>query len=133
MLLTVDVKPKRMKKLNVNEKEYQGLDKLYVNRSEIPAVTHVNGSARMQTINKNKHPFIYKILDSFENKTGCPVLINTSFNIRGEPIVRSPLDALRCFMNTNMDILIMERFIIKKNDQKEQLIENDYKEFIKND
>ena len=103
MLFTADVASKRMKHLTEEEQKYKGIEKLHLIRSEIPAVTHVNGSARVQTINPDKHPYIYKILDSFERKTSCPVLVNTSFNIRGEPIVRTPLDALRCFMNTNID------------------------------
>ena len=133
MLLTADVVKSKMKKLNKEEKQYTGLKKLHLNRSEIPAVTHVNGSARVQTININKHPYIYKILENFEQKTGCPVLVNTSFNIRGEPIVRTPIDALRCFMNTNMDILVLESFFLMKTKQDKQLVEDEYKNFIEED
>lgn len=133
MLLTADVKKNRMKKIKPSDQKKKGFEQLDVLRSEIPAVTHVDGSARLQTINAAKHPYLYNILNKFEEKTGCPVLINTSFNIRGEPIVRTPLDALRCFMNTNMDILILDRFVLQKSKQNSQLIEKDYKDFIKND
>ena len=133
MLFTADVLQEKLKQLSNEQKNVQGIERLNIKLSEIPAVTHVNGSARLQTINSTKHPYVYKILDSFETKTDCPVLVNTSFNIRGEPIVRTPLDALRCFMNTNMDILVLENFVAHKSEQKDQLIEEQYKNYIKND
>ena len=88
-----------------------------IKRSEIPAVTHVNGSARVQTINPDRHPYIYKILDSFDRKTSCPVLVNTSFNVRDEPIVCDVKDAYKCFMGTNLDLLVCENFIMYKDQQ----------------
>jgi carbamoyltransferase len=95
----------------------QGLDKLKMKRSEIPAVTHVDYSARVQTVDPSRHHRYYRLIKEFENKTGCPVVINTSFNVRGEPIVCTPQDAYRCFMATNMDALIMENFLLLKSDQ----------------
>lgn len=98
-----------------------GLDKLKTQRSIIPAVTHVDYSSRVQTIARQDHPLYYDMLHSFHEQTGCPVIINTSFNVRGEPIVCTPEDAYRCFMRTNMDYLIMECFLLDKNAQPARL------------
>jgi carbamoyltransferase len=95
----------------------RGLDKLKQVRSVIPAVTHVDCSARVQTVDPERHPRFHRIIRAFKAKTGCPVVINTSFNVRGEPIVNSPQEAYRCFMNTNMDALVMESFILIKAEQ----------------
>jgi carbamoyltransferase len=95
----------------------RGLDKLEVKRSEVPAVTHVDYSARVQTVDPERHGRYYKLLRRFEARTGCPVIINTSFNVRGEPIVCSPEHAYRCFMATNMDVLVLERFVLHKSEQ----------------
>jgi len=95
----------------------KGLDKLKQIRSTIPAVTHVDYSARVQTIDMQHHPRFYKIISKFKEKTGSPVVINTSFNVRGEPIVNTPEDAFRCFMNTNMDALVLENCVVLKQDQ----------------
>ena len=89
-------------------------------RSEIPAVTHIDYSARVQTVEPNYNKKFYQIIKEFENQSNCPIVINTSFNVRGEPIVNSPLDAFRCFMNTNMDILVIEDFILEKEKQSEK-------------
>ena len=97
--------------------ELFGIDKLNIPRSEIPAVTHVDYSARIQTVHKETNPRFYALIDEFEKKTDCPVLINTSFNVRGEPIVNSPEDAYRCFMRTEMDYLVMENILLAKPDQ----------------
>lgn len=94
-----------------------GIDKLKIKRSVIPAVTHVDYSARVQTIDRRRNPFFYKIVKEFENLTGCPVIINTSFNVRGEPIVCTPQDAYRCFMCTNMDYLILGPYLLAKDKQ----------------
>jgi carbamoyltransferase len=94
-----------------------GLDKLKVHRSEVPAITHVDFSARVQTVDAGRHGRTYKLLKTFEAKTGCPVMINTSFNVRGEPIVCSPEHAYRCFMATNMDVLVMEGYVLRKEEQ----------------
>ena len=95
----------------------KGLDKLKVKRSEIPAVTHVDYSARVQTVDSHRHGRYYRLMRRFESRTGCPVIINTSFNVRGEPIVCSPEHAYRCFMATNMDVLVLEDFVLLKPEQ----------------
>ena len=94
-----------------------GLDKLKVIRSQVPAITHVDYSARVQTVDSHRHGRFHKLLKAFELQTGCPVMINTSFNVRGEPIVCSPEHAYRCFMATNMDVLVMEDFVLLKEEQ----------------
>jgi carbamoyltransferase len=95
----------------------KGLDKLKVKRSVVPAVTHVDYSARIQTVDEERHPRLHRLMRQFKDKTGCPVIINTSFNIRGEPIVCSPADAYRCFMATNMDVLVLENQLLYKTEQ----------------
>jgi len=116
MLLVAPVQDE--KRLNVSEVEsVKGLDKLKQVRSTVPAITHVDYSARVQTIDMEHHPRFYKIISKFKEKTGCPVVINTSFNVRGEPIVNTPHDAYRCFMFTNMDALVLENFVLLKQDQ----------------
>ncbi|MCE1194384.1 MAG: carbamoyltransferase [Acidovorax sp.] len=97
--------------------QLQGLEQLYQTRSSIPAVTHVDYSARVQTVNEQSNPEFYRLLSAFERKTGCPVLVNTSFNVRGEPIVGSPEDAFRCFMGTDMDYLVLGNVLLKKAEQ----------------
>ena len=114
MLLVADVHPaKRMSGID----EATGLDKLRVIRSEVPAITHVDCSARVQTIDPVRHPRYHKLVSAFERRTGCPVIINTSFNVRGEPIVCSPEHAYRCFMGTNMDALVLGDFLLIKSEQ----------------
>ena len=95
----------------------QGFDRLGIARSDIPAVTHVDGSARVQTVDRVRHPRFHKLLSRFRDLTGCPVLINTSFNVRGEPIVCTPADALRCFLATDLDTLVIEHFVVHKHEQ----------------
>ena len=90
---------------------------LGVPRSDVPAVTHVDGSARVQTVDPIRHPRFHKLISKFRDKTGCPMLINTSFNVRGEPIVCSPSDAYRCFMATEIDALAIENFVVTKSGQ----------------
>jgi carbamoyltransferase len=115
MLLVAPVRPD--KRLPVSENGARGLDKLRQLRSVVPAITHVDYSARVQTVDAERNPRFYGILRKFEEKTGCPVMINTSFNVRGEPIVCTPSDAYRCFLATNMDALVIDRFLLKKEDQ----------------
>jgi carbamoyltransferase len=117
MLLVAEVKEDKRKELGGDVNRLQGFDKLQVVRSEIPAVTHVDFSARIQTIQREDHPLYYDMIDAFYKKTGCPVIINTSFNVRGEPLVCSPLDAFTCFMRTEMDYLIMGSFLLDKREQ----------------
>ena len=95
----------------------KGIDKLKVPRSRIPAVTHVDYSARVQTVDSDRHGRYRLLIEKFDQKTGCPVLINTSFNVRGEPIVCTPSDAYRCFLATNMDVLVLENFVLLKKEQ----------------
>ena len=100
-----------------------------VKRSVIPAVTHVDYSARIQTIHENTNPKYYKLIKNFMNITNCPILVNTSFNIRGEPIVCSTEDAYQCFMGTDLDILVCGNFILYKKKQKNKLLKNHKNEF----
>jgi len=132
MLLTTKVAKSKLINLDAKENSKLGFDKLQSARSLIPAVTHVDDSARVQTISKDRNGFIFDLLKAFEKVTGCPILINTSFNIRGEPIVCSPLDALKCFMNTNMDILVIENYLLLKSKQNGQLVDENFKDFLKN-
>ena len=117
MLLVAPVAADRRRALPDGVGELKGVEKLKVERSDVPAVTHVDCSARVQTVDAERHGRYYKLLKAFEQRTGCPVVINTSFNVRGEPIVCSPADAYRCFMATNMDALVMEHFVLRKEDQ----------------
>jgi carbamoyltransferase len=114
MLLVAPVKQE--KRLPIDG-DATGLEKLYQLRSVVPAITHVDYSARVQTVDRERFPRFAGILDAFKAKTGCPVLINTSFNVRGEPIVNTPQDAYRCFMNTNMDVLVIDNFVLEKKKQ----------------
>jgi carbamoyltransferase len=117
MLLVADVIDERRLPVRDDAKDLWGIDKLNVPRSTIPAVTHVDYSARIQTVRRETNPVYYDIIDAFRRKTGCPVIVNTSFNVRGEPIVCTPEDAYRCFMRTNMDALVLENFVLLKEDQ----------------
>ena len=114
MLIVAPVCEDKRKIMTDEESQLFGIDKLNVPRSEIPAVTHVDYSARLQTVHPQTNPRFYKLLDAFEEKTDCPLLVNTSFNVRGEPIVNTPEDAYRCFMRTEMDFLVLENFLIDK-------------------
>ena len=108
------------------QKNLFGIDKLNIKRSEIPAVTHVDYSARIQTVTKNTNSRYYDLISKFKEKTGCPVIINTSFNVRGEPIVNTPLDAFNCFMGTDLDYLVIGNCILDKSKQDFNL-KKDYK------
>ena len=105
-----------------------GLDKLYHKRSDLQAITHVDYSARVQTVSKATNPDYYGLISAFYEKTGCPVLINTSFNVRGEPIVCTPEEAYTCFMRTNMDVLVLENYVLLKEDQPEWKEQGDWRE-----
>lgn len=117
MLLVAPVKEERRNALTPEQEKLFGIEKLNISRSDVPAITHVDYSARVQTIDPERHDRYYKLIKSFEEKTGCPVIINTSFNVRGEPIVCTPEHAYRCFMSTHMDVLVMENYVLKKTDQ----------------
>lgn len=117
MLLTASVHEDKLVQINGGQENLFGIEKLNVPRSEIPAVTHVDCSARIQTVHQDTNPRFYELISQFEKITGCPVLINTSFNVRGEPIVNSPEDAYQCFMRTEMDYLVMENILLDKEKQ----------------
>jgi carbamoyltransferase len=119
MLLVAQVDSEKLVAMNEEQQKLFGIEKLNIPRSAIPAVTHVDYSARVQTVHPDTNPRFYNLIDCFEQRTGCPVLINTSFNVRGEPIVYNPEDAYRCFMRTEMDYLVMENILLKKSEQPE--------------
>ena len=118
MLLVAPVRAGRLRELTDEEKSAQGFDKLRVIRSDLPAITHVDNSARIQTVGKEDNPVYHRLIERFYEKTGCPVIINTSFNVRGEPIVCSPQEAYTCFMRTRMDYLAMGSYLLDKTKQK---------------
>ncbi len=126
MLLVSEVKKDKQIKMREEDEKLFGIDKLNVKRSNIPAITHVDYSARIQTVHKDTNPKYYALIEEFKKNTNCPVLVNTSFNVRGEPIVCSIEDAFNCFMGTNLDILVIEDFILYKDEQNKSLI-LDYK------
>jgi carbamoyltransferase len=126
MLLVSDVIKSKQIQITQDQKNLFGLDKLNIKKSSIPAVTHVDYSARIQTVHKETNLLFYKLIQEFEKNTQFPILINTSFNVRGEPIVCSATDAFKCFMGTDLDILVCNNFILYKEDQNNNLIE-DYK------
>jgi carbamoyltransferase len=118
MLLVADVRSKRRKSMTEEEQRLFGIDKLNIVRSDVPAITHIDYSARIQSVSLETNPFYYKLIEAFDKKYKCAVIINTSFNVRGEPIVGSLEDAFRCFMQTDMDYLIINNFIIDKEKNK---------------
>ena len=126
--MTVKTNVKKLKQLQMSneKKNLFGIDKLNVKRSSIPSVTHVDYSARIQTVHKETNPTFYKLIEEFEKITKYPVLVNTSFNVRGEPIVCSVTDAFNCFIGKDLDVLICNNFILYKEDQNVELL-RDYK------
>lgn len=127
MLLVADVRGERLRDLSEAEKSTHGFDKLRVPRSDLPAITHVDNSARVQTVKREDHPRYYDMINAFYKKTGCPVIINTSFNVRGEPIVCTPEEAYTCFMRTRMDYLCMGSFLLDKTEQEPWAEEHDWR------
>jgi carbamoyltransferase len=121
MLFVADVREDRRRDVTAEEKSLFGIDKLNLARSEIPAVTHVDYSARLQTVHANTNPRFHTLLNRFKARTGCPVLVNTSFNVRGEPIVCTPEDAFRCFMGTDIEMLVVGNCLLRKEDQDTEL------------
>ena len=132
MLLVADVKKNIQIPMSDKDNRLFGIEKLNIKKSSIPAVTHVDYSARIQTVHEDTNPRYFKLLKKFKEITGCPVLVNTSFNVRGEPIVCTIEDAFKCFMGTNLDILVCEDFILQKNNQDKKLL-NNYKNKIELD
>ena len=129
MLIVADIKSEKKIQMTEDQEKLFGIDKLNIKRSTVPAVTHVDYSARIQTVTKNKNQRYFDLLSKFKEKTGCPILINTSFNVRGEPIVNSPTDAFNCFMGTELDYLIIGNCILNKLDQNPTLKKDYTKEF----
>jgi carbamoyltransferase len=127
MLLVADVKKERRKEMSENENKLFGIQKLNIVRSDIPAVTHVDYSARIQTVHKETNPLFHKLISKFEENYGSAVLINTSFNVRGEPIVCTPADAYKCFMRTDMDYLVIGNYLLDKGEQEELVGDTDWK------
>tara|TARA_Y100001960_G_scaffold55170_2_gene56555 strand:- start:1126 stop:2043 length:918 start_codon:yes stop_codon:yes gene_type:complete len=122
MLLVANVRKELRKKMTDQEENLFGIDKLNVSRSSIPAVTHVDYSARIQTVHQETNPLYHSLLKEFQKITGCPILVNTSFNVRGEPIVCTPSDAFRCFMGTDLDFLVIGNFVLDKRHQSPNLL-----------
>jgi carbamoyltransferase len=130
MLLVAPVLEKRRLEATKEQEALWGIELLHAQRSDIPAVTHIDYSARIQTVHEATNPRFYALLKAFEAKTGCGVIVNTSFNVRGEPIVCSPQDAYRCFMRTEIDVLVLENCVLDKAKQKRLINDTDWrKEF----
>jgi carbamoyltransferase len=128
MLLVADVQKNRRVEMSEEQKTYFGLEKLNIARSDVPAITHVDYSARIQSVNEKTNPRYHKMLTKFYDKHGCPVIVNTSFNVRGEPIVCTPKDAYLCFMRTEMDYLVMGNYLLDKTEQKPLVEDSDWRE-----
>ena len=129
MLMVSKINPNKTLKMSDDEQKLFGIEKLNIKRSEIPAVTHVDYSARIQTVHKQTNEKYYNLIKKFKEITNCPVLVNTSFNVRGEPIVNTPEDAFNCFMGTELDKLIIGNFYLDKKQQDSNLKQDYSKEF----
>ena len=121
MLLVADVAKSHRRQMTETEDALFGIDKLNIARSDIPAVTHIDYSARVQTVHAKTNPRYHALITRFKELTGCPVLVNTSFNVRGEPIVCTPEDAFRCFMGSEIDLLVVGNCVLEKRDQRAEL------------
>ena len=124
MLFVANIRENKKIKMTRKENKLFGINKLNVLRSSIPAITHVDYSARIQTVHKETNLIFYKLIEEFKRITGCPILVNTSFNIRAEPIVNSPEDAFKCFMGTGLDLLVVGNSVMYKKNQKNKLQKN---------
>ncbi len=133
MLLVAGIARSRRREMTPEEDALWGIEKLNVVRSEVPAVTHVDYSARVQTVRRDVNPLYWDILEAFRRETGCPVIVNTSFNVRGEPIVCTPEDSWRCFMRTRMDALVLENYVLDKEAQTEYAETEDWARTFKLD
>ena len=129
MLFVANIVSSKKIEMNNEQKKLFGIDKLNVKRSEIPAVTHVDYSARIQTVSKETNKCYYDLISKFKEKTGCPIIVNTSFNVRGEPIVNTPKDAFNCFMGTDLDYLVIGNCILDKKKQDHKFKKDYTKEF----
>jgi carbamoyltransferase len=132
MLIVAEVRKDKHRAMSPDEQALFGIDKLNVSRSEIPAVTHVDYSARVQTVHSDTNPLFHRLLSRFKALTGCPVLVNTSFNVRGEPIVCTPEDAFRCFMGNELDVLVVGNCVLQKAEQDSSL-RSDYSLLLDSD
>ena len=132
MLMVADVRTDKRRQMTAEEKALFGIDKLNVARSEIPAVTHVDYSARIQTVHADTNPLFHQLLTRFKALTGCPILVNTSFNVRGEPIVCTPEDAFRCFMGSELDLLVIGNCVLRKSAQ-DPALKIDYSQSLEAD
>ena len=130
MLLIANVQKKYCNEMTSEEKNLFGIDKLNIKRSNIPAVTHVDYSARIQTVHKETNPKYHALISEFYKITGCPLIVNTSFNVRGEPIVCTPEDAFKCFMGTELDALVIGNCFLIKEYQDNKLAENYTKKYV---
>ena len=128
MLIVAPVKNELCIAMKNNQKKLFGIEKLNIPRSSLPAITHIDYSARVQTVSKSTNPRFYNLIKAFKERTGCPTIVNTSFNVRGEPIVCTPQDAYRCFMRTEMDVLVMENQILFKDKQPKEDIDENWKQ-----
>jgi carbamoyltransferase len=117
MLLVANIRKQHQRAMTAEEENLFGIEKLNVVRSQIPAVTHVDYSARVQTVHRETNPRYHALISAFKAKTGCPVIVNTSFNVRGEPIVCTPEDAFRCFMGSDIEVLVVENCFLEKERQ----------------
>ena len=124
MLLVTAVQNDKRRAMTKEEEVLFGIDKLNVPRSTVPAITHVDYSARIQTVHADTNPMYHAVISKFKEKTGCPLVVNTSFNVRGEPIICTPTDAFKCFMGTEMDMLAVGNYVLYKEQQNEALKEN---------
>ncbi|MGH9141774.1 MAG: carbamoyltransferase C-terminal domain-containing protein, partial [Vicinamibacterales bacterium] len=131
MLLVADVQPSKRLPVPAESQALWGIERLNLPRSTVPAVTHVDYSARIQTVRPETGGLYHDIIAAFYRRTGCPVIVNTSFNVRGEPMVCTPDDAFRCFMRTGMDVLVLENFLLRKSDQTARSADQSWqKEFV---
>ena len=128
MLLVAPIKKNNRLKMDQEQEKLFGIKKLNIPRSNVPAITHIDYSARVQTVNSKLNPRYYQLIKAFKKKTGCPMVVNTSFNVRGEPIVCTPQDAYRCFMRTEMDVLVLQNQILFKEDQPKRKINESWKQ-----
>ena len=129
MLLVADVQKDKRRAMTPDEEALFGIDKLNVPRSSVPAITHVDCSARIQTVHADTNPRYHAVISKFKEKTGCPLVVNTSFNVRGEPIICTPTDAFKCFLGTELDILAVGNYLLHKEQQDENLKENHGKRY----
>ena len=132
MLMVANIQKDKIIQISKEDEKLFGIKKLNLKRSSVPAITHVDYSARIQTVHKKTNELYYKLITKFKEITGCPILINTSFNVRGEPIVNTPEDAFKCFMGNDLDILVIGNCYLKKENQNPELIKN-YKDKFKLD